>query len=163
MGALEGFVEELIGIDEGGGDGLAEGAGGIAFVLGGEELAAFGVEEGDNDGEFGGGVVGDDVEGGDADEFAASSLRQSAGDGDGDAEAGETAGAEGEVEVVDVLGGPALGLGKVADGGHEFDGVALVGGELAAGEEVGAEGDGDGAEAAGGFDSEDAGEGGHKR
>lgn len=151
-----GFGDEGGGVDEGGvGDGGEFRA--VALVAGGEDLAALGVEEGDGEGEIGRGILGDDVEGGDADDFAADGLVHGAGDGDGDAESGEGAGAEGEVEFVDLVGSPAVLEGEVAEGGHELGGVAVAGGELAGFEEIVAEGDGDGAVAGGGFEGEDAG------
>ena len=142
-----------------------EGSVGLAVVAGGEDLGAFGVEDGEDVQIGWGGVVGEDVEGGDGDEleFGADGVGEGAGEGGGDAEAGEAAGADGEVEVVEVGGGPALGAGEGFDGGHKFDGVAVVFGEVVGGEEGGAGGKGDGALAAGGVDGEDAGFCGHEK
>ncbi len=135
-----------------------EGAVRSSLVAGGEDLVAFGVEDGECVGEVGGSVVCDDVEGGDADDFAAfaDGVGEGACDGDGDAEAGEAAGAEGEVDVIDMAGLPALGLCEGLDRGHEFGGVTVAFGELLGGEKSGPMGDGDGALAAAGVDGDDA-------
>ncbi len=160
VGEGEGLGEECGGVEECGVGGADEGAIRGADVEGGEDLVAFGVEDGEDEGEGGGGVVGDDVEGGDADELAGGDLGDGAGGGDGDAEAGEGAWAEGEVDVVDVVGGPIVGEGEGLDGGHEVGGVLVQAGKGEGGEKMGALGKGDGALSATGFDGEDAWEGG---
>src|SRR5258708_6507537 len=127
------------------------------FEAGGEDLVALGVEDDDQVGGVRGGVFGEDAEGGDGDDLCAGGEGEWFCGRDADAEAGKGAGAGGDVNVLEIFGGPAVLFAEAIDGGDDFGSVLEAVGELGFGEDGGSLGKRDRADSAAGFDGEGAG------